>query len=59
MVNANAIAGLLRDGQGRLSVKLKQRSETLLVSEAHASRFRAIQDDDRALFNLLNARSRR
>lgn len=42
VVNANAIAGLLRDGQGRLSVKLKQRSETLLVSEAHASRFRAM-----------------
>lgn len=42
VVNANAIAGLVRDGQGRLSVKLKQRSETLLVSEAHAARFRAM-----------------
>jgi DNA-binding LytR/AlgR family response regulator len=42
VVNANAIAGLLRDGQGRLNVKLKQRSETLLVSDAHASRFRAM-----------------
>jgi DNA-binding LytR/AlgR family response regulator len=42
VVNANAIAGFLRDGQGRLSLKLKQRSETLLVSETHCSRFRAM-----------------
>jgi DNA-binding LytR/AlgR family response regulator len=42
VVNANAIAGLVRDGDGRLNVKLKQRSETLLVSEAHASRFRVM-----------------
>lgn len=42
VVNANAIAGFVRDGHGRLSVKLKQCSETLLVSEAHASRFRAM-----------------
>jgi DNA-binding LytR/AlgR family response regulator len=42
VVNANAIAGLMRDGHGRLSVKLKQRSETLLVSEAHAARFRVM-----------------
>jgi len=42
VVNANAIAGLMRDGHGRLNVKLKERSETLLVSETHASRFRAM-----------------
>jgi len=42
VVNANAIAGLVRDLHGRLNVKLKQRSETLLVSESHASRFRAM-----------------
>jgi len=42
VVNANAIAGFLRDRQGRLSLKLKQRSETLLVSETHGSRFRAM-----------------
>ncbi len=42
VVNANAIAGLVRDGHGRLNVKLKQRSETLLVSETHAARFRAM-----------------
>jgi DNA-binding LytR/AlgR family response regulator len=42
VVNANAIAGLIRDGHGRLSVKLKHRSETLPVSEAHASRFRVM-----------------
>lgn len=42
VVNANAIAGLVRDDHGRLSVKLKQRSETLLVSEAHAGRFRGM-----------------
>jgi DNA-binding LytR/AlgR family response regulator len=42
VVNANAIAGLIRDGHGRLNVKLKQRSETLLVSEAHVGRFRVM-----------------
>jgi DNA-binding LytR/AlgR family response regulator len=42
VVNANAIAGLVRDRQGRLSIRLKHRSETLLVSEPHASRFRAM-----------------
>jgi DNA-binding LytR/AlgR family response regulator len=42
VVNANAIAGLVRDGHGRLNVKLKQRSETLLVSETHACRFRVM-----------------
>lgn len=42
VVNANAVAGLVRDGRGRLTVKLKQRSETLLVSETHAGRFRVM-----------------
>ena len=42
VVNANAIAGLVRDRLGRLTLKLKQRSETLQVSEPHAARFRAM-----------------
>ena len=42
-MNANAIAGLLRDIHGRLNIKLKQRSETLRVSETHAARFRVMQ----------------
>lgn len=42
VVNANAIAGLARDFKGRLCIKLKQRGETLPVSEAHAARFRAM-----------------
>ena len=42
VVNANAIAGLVRDDQGRLSIRLKQRRETLPVSEPHAARFRAM-----------------
>ena len=33
---------LLRDAQGHLRIKLRQRSETLLVSERHAARFRAM-----------------
>ena len=39
VVNANAIASLHREINGRLYIKLKQRSETLLVSESHAARF--------------------
>ncbi|HSC64229.1 MAG TPA: LytTR family DNA-binding domain-containing protein, partial [Caldimonas sp.] len=42
VVNANAIAGLHRDLKGRLSIQLKQRGETLPVSEAQAARFRAM-----------------
>jgi DNA-binding LytR/AlgR family response regulator len=42
VVNANAIAGLLRDASGHLCIRLRQRSETLLVSESHAARFRAM-----------------
>jgi len=42
VVNANAIGSIVRDFNGRLTIKLKQRSETLPVSEAHAARFRAM-----------------
>jgi DNA-binding LytR/AlgR family response regulator len=42
VVNANAIAGVLRDANGHLCIKLRQRSETLPVSESHAARFRAM-----------------
>jgi DNA-binding LytR/AlgR family response regulator len=42
VVNANAIAGLMRDASGHLCIKLRQRSETLPVSESHAARFRAM-----------------
>ncbi len=40
IVNANAIAGVTRDFRGRISVKLKARSEKLPVSEAHEHLFR-------------------
>jgi len=40
IVNVNAIAGLRRDLRGRLAVKLKQRGETLGVSESFAHLFR-------------------
>ena len=40
IVNANAIAGVVRDFRGRVSVKLKTRTEKLPVSEAHAHLFR-------------------
>ncbi|HKX44982.1 MAG TPA: LytTR family DNA-binding domain-containing protein [Burkholderiaceae bacterium] len=42
VVNANAIASLHREINGRLYIKLKQRSETLVVSESHAARFRTM-----------------
>jgi len=42
LIEPRGIAGLVRDLHGRLNVKLKQRSETLLVSETYASRFRAM-----------------
>jgi len=42
VVNATAIASLLRDDHGRLSIKLKQRGETLPVSETYAARFRTM-----------------
>lgn len=40
IVNVNAIAGVSRDLRGRLSVRLKQRPETLAVSEGHVHLFR-------------------
>jgi DNA-binding LytR/AlgR family response regulator len=40
LVNATAIAGATRDFRGRLQVKLKERSETLLVAESYAHLFK-------------------
>ena len=40
LVNINAIAGVTRDFRGHLSVKLKQRNESLPVSESYAHLFR-------------------
>ena len=40
VVNINAIASVTRDFRGHLSVKLKQRAETLPVSESYAHLFR-------------------
>ncbi len=40
IVNANAIAGVVRDFRGRVKLRLKQRSEQLLVSETHEHLFR-------------------
>jgi DNA-binding LytR/AlgR family response regulator len=40
IVNASAIAGVSRDFRGRISVKLKTRSEKLPVSEQHEHLFR-------------------
>lgn len=40
LVNANAVAGVTRDFHGRMQIKLKERSETLLVAESYAHRFR-------------------
>jgi DNA-binding LytR/AlgR family response regulator len=40
LVNASAIAGASRDFRGRLQLKLKQRSETLLVAESYAHLFK-------------------
>ena len=40
LVNIHAIAGVTRDFRGHLSVKLKQRKETLPVSESYAHLFR-------------------
>jgi DNA-binding LytR/AlgR family response regulator len=39
-VNARAIAGVTRDFRGRMLVKLKARSETLLVSDSYTHLFR-------------------
>jgi DNA-binding LytR/AlgR family response regulator len=40
LVNINAMAGVTRDFRGHLTVKLKQRSESLPVSEAYAHLFK-------------------
>lgn len=40
LVNINAISGVTRDFRGRLSVRLKQRPETLPVSETYAHLFK-------------------
>lgn len=40
LVNINAIAGVTRDFRGRLSVRLRERSETLAVSETYAHLFK-------------------
>jgi DNA-binding LytR/AlgR family response regulator len=42
IVNANAIAGVVRDLRGRVSLRLKQRAEKLPVSEAHEHLFRGM-----------------
>jgi DNA-binding LytR/AlgR family response regulator len=40
LVNASAISGANRDFRGRLQLKLKERSETLLVAESYAHLFK-------------------
>jgi DNA-binding LytR/AlgR family response regulator len=40
LVNVSAVAGLTRDMAGRLRVRLKQRKETLAVSDPYVHRFR-------------------
>jgi DNA-binding LytR/AlgR family response regulator len=40
IVNLNALGGVVRDASGRVLLKLKQRKETLAVSEANAHLFR-------------------
>ena len=40
LVNINAVSGVTRDFRGRLSVRLKQRPETLPVSETYAHLFK-------------------
>jgi DNA-binding LytR/AlgR family response regulator len=42
LVNANAIAGVTRDLAGKLRVKLKQRSETLAVSDPYMHLFKSM-----------------
>jgi len=42
VVNVNAMAGVNRDLRGRLHVSLKQRKETLLVSESYVHLFKQI-----------------
>jgi DNA-binding LytR/AlgR family response regulator len=40
IVNANAISGVTRDLRGRVLVRIKQRDDKLVVSDAHAHLFR-------------------
>jgi DNA-binding LytR/AlgR family response regulator len=40
LVNVNAVAGVMRDIGGHLRVRLKQRKETLPVSDTYAHRFK-------------------
>ena len=40
LVNVNAIAGVSRDFRGRMAVRLRDRKETLPVSEPYMHRFR-------------------
>jgi DNA-binding LytR/AlgR family response regulator len=40
LVNINAIAGVTRDFRGHLNVRLKQRKETLPVSESYVHLFK-------------------
>ena len=40
LVNVTCIAGVTRDYRGHLSIRLKQREETLAVSDSYAHRFR-------------------
>ena len=42
IVNANAVAGVTRDYRGHMLVKLKQRKETLLVSESYVHLFKGM-----------------
>ena len=42
LVNANAIAGLARDFGGGLRIRLRQRAETLPVSDSYAYRFKSM-----------------
>jgi DNA-binding LytR/AlgR family response regulator len=42
LVNVNAISGITRDFSGRLRVKLKQRAETLAVSDPYVHLFRTM-----------------
>ncbi len=40
IVNLNALSGVVRSASGRVLLKLKERKETLAVSEAYAHLFR-------------------
>jgi DNA-binding LytR/AlgR family response regulator len=40
IVNLSAIAGVARDARGRVFLRLKERKETLLVSESHVAQFK-------------------